>query len=254
MKLLDERMGIRLKTRTHPVLPTGICPLDDFLLGGFRKDSIVHFYGDPGSGKTTFAMQIAGNVIRQGWRGVWVDCNGGFSLKRFGQLLGDPDLLRSLTYVRPKSFQHQTQVIQQIQHLLDRAAIVVVDPLTHFYRAERYQAASQGYFRELIDTQLGILTGITHLRSILTIVVNYATKDQEGHRVPVTAKGFERVERYRLGFSNLQALGGEGNSLKRQVTIERAPEKFSQNRQLEFTITPTGIALEYPTTEGGTPA
>lgn len=245
-------MGIRLKTRTHPVLPTGIAPLDDFLLGGFRKDSIVHFYGDPGSGKTTFAMQVVGNVIKQGWRGLWVDCNGGFSLKRFGQLLGDPDLLRSLTYVRPKSFQHQTQVIQQLQHHLERAAIIVVDPLTHFYRTERYQAASQGYFRELIDTQLGALTGVAHLKNILIIVVNYATRDKNGHRIPLTAKGFERVERYRLSFTNLQAPEEEVEVVRRQVTIERAPEKFSQNRQLEFTIIPAGIALEYPS-EGGPP-
>ncbi|NVM53273.1 MAG: hypothetical protein HWN66_06180 [Candidatus Helarchaeota archaeon] len=69
MKVSGKLPYIKLRTRDRPVIPTGLSTLDQVLLGGFRKDSIVHFYGDPGAGKTTFAMQILANIIGQGWRG-----------------------------------------------------------------------------------------------------------------------------------------------------------------------------------------
>lgn len=241
MKLSDEPFGIRLKPRDHPVVPTQITLLDDVLFGGFRKDSVIHFYGDPGSGKTTFAMQIMANILRTEWRGIWVDCNGAFSLNRFGQVLQAPDLLKSLTLVRPTSFQQQTQVLQQLQYHLDRVGIIIVDPITHFYRAERYREGSQGFFHELITMQLGTLTGIAHLQKIPVIVINYATSTQR-HSRPLVAKGFERVERYRFAFTNRQTQEEEVETIDRQLRIEKAPEQYSRNRNFSFRISTTGIA------------
>jgi len=234
----DRDATIKLRPRDHPIIESGILLLDEYLLGGFRKDSLLHFYGEPGAGKTTFAMQIMAHLIHQGWKGIWVDSNLAFSLDKFVGVLQDRADLKNLIVVQPKSFSQQTQVLQHLKLYLDQVGIIVVDAITYHYRTERFQEASQGYFQELIDGQLGTLIGIAHLQQIPSIVINYATVAQDGTRVPLVARGFERGERYRFYFDNLDH--NEEERVK-CLTVEFAPEKYSQNRVFTFEVGDLGI-------------
>jgi DNA repair protein RadB len=232
-----KRALIKLRPRDHPVIATGIPLLDEVLQGGFRKDSIIHLYGEPGSGKTTFAMHVMAHIMHEGWKGIWVDVNHAFSLDKFAKIVQDAKTLKTLMLVQPTSFQHQTQLIQNIKLYLDRVGIVVVDPITHYYRAERFTEASQGFFQELIDTQLGGLVGIAHMQQIPILVINYATLEQNGAKVPLVARGFQRVERYRFYFCDKNR---EEDHIK-YLTIEYAPEKYAQQQTFAFQITAAGI-------------
>lgn len=51
---------------------TGVPGLDDVLNGGFVKDRVYLIDGDPGSGKTTLALQYLLEGIRKGERGLYV--------------------------------------------------------------------------------------------------------------------------------------------------------------------------------------
>lgn len=51
---------------------TGVPGLDDILNGGFVKDRVYLVDGDPGSGKTTLALQYLLEGIRRGERGLYV--------------------------------------------------------------------------------------------------------------------------------------------------------------------------------------
>ena len=235
----DKATVIKLRPRDHPLIASGIPLLDEYLVGGFRKDSLLHFFGEPGAGKTTFAMQIMTNIMREGWKGIWVDSNAAFSLDKFAGIVGDTSFVKNLIVVQPKSFQHQTQILQNLKFYLDHVGIIVVDAITSHYRAERFAEASQGFFQELIDGQLGTLIGIAHLQKIPIIVINYATVGMDGDQVPLVAAGFQRVERYRFFFENLN--GGEDDPVK-CLTIEFAPEKYSQNRVFTFEVGATGIS------------
>ena len=238
LKAMDDRMKISFKTKQYPTIATGFPLLDQVLLGGFRKGCIIHFYGDPGAGKTSFAMQIMAFIMKQGWGAIWVDCHGGFSMPRFQTILDDQDRLKSLIYVKPRTFQNQTEIVQQLQYHLDRVGIIVVDPFTHFYRAERYREGSQAYFHELVSTQLSTLVGIAHYQKVPVIVVNYGTVNQHGALVPLVEKGFERVEQYRFCFKNDYS---KENLESKWLVIERAPESFTQGRVLHFLLGPSGI-------------
>lgn len=203
LKDLSDTTILRLKSRKVAKLATGVPLLDEILGGGFRKDAFIHCYGKPGSGKSTFALHLVAKVIKAGDRALWVDCNGAFSILRLQALLGDDTaILKNLVLVRPTSFRHQTQILHQIRYHLDRLGLIVVDPITHFYRAERYRESSQGYFQELI-TQLGVLIGFTHLQHIPVLVTNYATVRSNRDHIPLVEKGFARVERYRLYFDTM---------------------------------------------------
>jgi circadian clock protein KaiC len=59
----DERPGI---------VPTGIAGLDNVLLGGFLHGGFYLVQGDPGSGKTTLALQFIQSRIRAGERCLYV--------------------------------------------------------------------------------------------------------------------------------------------------------------------------------------
>lgn len=52
--------------------PSGIAGVDDILAGGLPRDCFYLLQGDPGSGKTTFAMQFLMDGIRRGESGLYI--------------------------------------------------------------------------------------------------------------------------------------------------------------------------------------
>src|SRR5689334_1666136 len=56
----------------HPRVRTGIEGLDDVLNGGLPKDRLFLLTGDPGTGKTTLAMQFLIEGVRNGERSLYV--------------------------------------------------------------------------------------------------------------------------------------------------------------------------------------
>ncbi|MEP7053644.1 MAG: DnaB-like helicase C-terminal domain-containing protein [Actinomycetota bacterium] len=52
--------------------PTGFSPLDRELAGGLRAGELIVVGGAPGLGKTTFALQIARNIVSAGGRAAYV--------------------------------------------------------------------------------------------------------------------------------------------------------------------------------------
>jgi circadian clock protein KaiC len=55
-----------------PQTSTGISGLDNILLGGLPKDRVYLVEGDPGTGKTTLAMQFALEGVRSGGRALYI--------------------------------------------------------------------------------------------------------------------------------------------------------------------------------------
>jgi circadian clock protein KaiC len=57
---------------SNAIIPTGIQGLDDILMGGFIRTGFYLVQGDPGSGKTTIALQFMLNRVRAGERCLYV--------------------------------------------------------------------------------------------------------------------------------------------------------------------------------------
>ncbi|HTV23861.1 MAG TPA: ATPase domain-containing protein [Polyangiaceae bacterium] len=60
------------KTRAPPPIPTHIEGLDEVLMGGFRREGFYLVQGDPGSGKTTLALQFIQGRLQAGERCLYV--------------------------------------------------------------------------------------------------------------------------------------------------------------------------------------
>lgn len=65
-KTIDLDKAIDMPANGIDVIPTGIPSLDEMLGGGLRRGSLTVIASHPGMGKTSFAMQLAGNITAAG--------------------------------------------------------------------------------------------------------------------------------------------------------------------------------------------
>ncbi|CAN7985138.1 unnamed protein product [Ixodes hexagonus] len=75
------------RSRTLEPIPTWIPSIDAVLDGGIVRGKIMEVTGFPGSGKTQFCLQVAASNHLSGNSTVYVDSKGGFTKKRFEQIL-----------------------------------------------------------------------------------------------------------------------------------------------------------------------
>src|SRR4051812_10971746 len=66
-KSMDERRGA-----DQAYISTGVAGLDHILRGGFLREGFYLVQGDPGSGKTTLALQYLMACVRGGERGLYI--------------------------------------------------------------------------------------------------------------------------------------------------------------------------------------
>lgn len=65
-KTIDLDKAIDMPANGIDVIPTGIPSLDEMLGGGLHRGSLTVIASRPGMGKTSFAMQLAGNITAAG--------------------------------------------------------------------------------------------------------------------------------------------------------------------------------------------
>ena len=64
------------------MISTGLQKLDKFLSGGIPKNVIVDVFGENGTGKTLFLLQLSINSIKNGGNVLYLDTTGGFRPER----------------------------------------------------------------------------------------------------------------------------------------------------------------------------
>src|SRR5580693_9661345 len=67
-----RRIHVALAAMSVELFATGIAGLDDILGGGLARNHLYLIEGDPGTGKTTIAMQFLMEGVRQGQKGLYV--------------------------------------------------------------------------------------------------------------------------------------------------------------------------------------
>ncbi len=62
--------------KAQPRAPSGIAGFDELIEGGFLPSAIIYLLGEPGTGKTTFAMQFLMEGARRGEKGIYFSAVG----------------------------------------------------------------------------------------------------------------------------------------------------------------------------------
>jgi DNA repair protein RadB len=120
-------------------LPTGIPSVDRLLGGGLETDSLTEIYGEGGSGKTLFCLDVAHRVARENRWVFYIDTEG-VSVDRLRALAGAEleRLLKRFLLSTPSNLEEQGRAVATACALAREGkrpvGLIVVDSGTAYYR------------------------------------------------------------------------------------------------------------------------
>lgn len=155
---------------------TGCECIDGNIGGGIAPQTVTLIYGEPETGKTTLAIQCAVNCALQNGKVLYVDCDGTFATQRLAQISADKfeQVAEKVNLIRPKNFNEQTAVLDNIQNYTERNfGLIVVDTLTSLYGAEVAGRSGKAFNvnREL-NRQLANLAQTAKVRKIPVVITS----------------------------------------------------------------------------------
>jgi DNA repair protein RadA/Sms len=149
-------------------LPTGLAELDHVLGGGVLPGVVVLVGGDPGIGKSTLLLQIAGHMSHAGYSVLYI--SGEESAKQTRLRADRVSALSDRLLILPDT--SLERILDQIEQL--RPQIVVVDSVQTL-SSEQLQAGA-GSISQVREVT-GRLVEIAKTHSIATFLVGHVTKD-----------------------------------------------------------------------------
>lgn len=211
--------------------------LDAQLLGGVPTGELTLVYGEPGSGKTTLALSAAAQLLRldPAARVVYVDSDSKFTPTRLTQIMHTDEPLKRLSYIRPATFEEQSEALDRLPEQLQQGDLAVVDSVTGLYRVETGDTQKTFAENKELNRQLGLLREVaasTRAAFILTGQVRSVIDS------PVPA--VEPVAQRLLRFWSDKVIKVENTATPgvKQATVEKPPEMRGATR---FRITQGGL-------------
>jgi DNA repair protein RadB len=218
-------------------LSTGIASVDRLLGGGLETDALTEIYGEGGSGKTIFCLDLAARVARAGRWAFYVDTEG-LSLERLRAESGDAldRVLARLLVSAPKDLDEQGRAVDAACALArDRrrdAGLIVLDSATHYYRLS-LASPEEDDAREALAVEIADLVSTARDRGIAAVLTNQVWRNtRDGQLEPLGGSFLNHAAKTILRFER-----GPG-PVRRVVLVKHRsrPEGVA-----EFRITSAGL-------------
>jgi RecA/RadA recombinase len=222
-------------------ISTGCSAIDKSLDGGFPVKSVGLIYGEAETGKTTLAMQCAVSCARQGYKTLFVDCDGTFSTNRLSQVAGTrlKEVAELVILMRPKNFQEQTAVVDHLtEYLTESFGLVVFDTFTSLYRLRVAESPKKTFeFNRELNRQIALLVQTAKTLGIVLLVTSQVHSVFNDVNVSI-----EPVATRVLKFwaDTIVALKPTENSRVVRAVLEKSPVK-AQFSEWHLKIEETGI-------------
>jgi len=163
-------------------ISTGSYDFNKWLYGGYEKDIITMIAGPPGSGKTNFCVLTACSQAKKGNKIIFIDTEGGFSVDRFRQIVGDTyeEVLKNVLLLKPTNFEEQKKSFTQLLNGIkkEHVSLIVIDGMATLYRLELGEASkskNEYKVKELnwkVAQQMRILSEISRKQNIPVVITN----------------------------------------------------------------------------------
>lgn len=163
-------------------ISAGSFDINKWLYGGYEEDIITMIAGSAGSGKTNFVLLAACSQAKKGNKVIFVDTEGGFSVDRIKQFVGDEyeKILENIFLLEPTSFEEQKKCFLKLldQVKKEHVSLIIIDGMAMLYRLELGDAVKSGdsenikkINREIVK-QMRVLSEIARKQKIPVIITN----------------------------------------------------------------------------------
>jgi len=163
-------------------ISTGSFDLNDWLGGGYEAGVVTMIVGPAGSGKSNFSILAACSQAREK-KVIFVDTEGGFSVERVLQIVGEKNkekILGNIYLLNPTNFLEQRQDFEKLRKYLknEEVGLIVVDSISMLYRLELGEAVSSENKEKITEVnrdvakQMRTLVEISRKRNIPVLITN----------------------------------------------------------------------------------
>jgi DNA repair protein RadB len=218
-------------------LSTGIASVDRLLGGGLETDSVTETYGEGGSGKTLFCLDVALRVAREGRWVFYIDTEG-VSVDRLRALAGADleRILKRFLLSTPKDLDEQTAAVRTACALAREGrrpvGLLVVDSATAYYRLS-LSAPTEDDARQALSLEISDLV-LTALRAhVPVLITNQVWRSiRDGTLEPVGGSFLNHAAKTILFFERLPGA-------RRRVVLKKHRDR--PEGSAEFRITDSGL-------------
>jgi DNA repair protein RadA len=181
----ETGLEVAERRKTVNKILTGSKAFDELMGGGIETQSITEFYGEFGSCKTQFAMQLAVNVQRPEEQGglnghaLYIDTENTFRPERITQMANamgmDPqEALKKIHVARAFNSNHQMLLAERAIEICRDfpVKLIVVDSLTAHFRAEFVGRGTLADRQQKLNRHMHDLQRLGGIQNAAVVVTN----------------------------------------------------------------------------------
>ena len=181
----ETGLEVAERRKTVNKIGTGSKAFDELMGGGIETQSITEFYGEFGSCKTQFGMQLAVNVQRSEAEGglnghaLYIDTENTFRPERITQMakaMGmDPsEVLKKIHVARAVNSNHQMLLAERATEICRQfpVKLIVVDSLTAHFRAEFVGRGTLADRQQKLNRHMHDLQRLAGINNAACVVTN----------------------------------------------------------------------------------
>jgi len=217
--------------------PTGIASVDRLLGGGLESDSVTEIYGEGGSGKTLFCLEVALRVALENRWVFYIDTEG-VSVDRLRAIAGEnlDRVLKRWLLTTPKNLAEQGKAVATACALAREGTrpvgLIVVDSGTFFYRLS-LSGPDEDDARQSLSLAVADLVSAALRAPVPVLFTNQVWRSmREGTLEPLGGSFLNHAAKTILRFDRL-------SGPRRRVVLVK--HRSLPEGAAEFTIGPTGL-------------
>jgi len=217
--------------------PTGIASVDRLLGGGLESDSVTEIYGEGGSGKTLFCLEVALRVALENRWVFYIDTEG-VSVDRLRAIAGEnlDRVLKRWLLTTPRNLAEQGKAVATACALAREGTrpvgLIVVDSGTFFYRLS-LSGPDEDDARQSLSLAVADLVSAALRAPVPVLFTNQVWRSmREGTLEPLGGSFLNHAAKTILRFDRL-------SGPRRRVVLVK--HRSLPEGAAEFTIGPTGL-------------
>ena len=192
---------------------TGYDNFDEMLNGGLARGDCIELYGREGSGKTSFALQIIGNMVRKYKLSVlYIDQEHALDIDWATQLIGEKEI-KSVNIVQPDFLEQMAEAIKES----------ILSEVVDFIVVDTWGSAIPS---KIFEGDMGDLGGIGLKARVEGQILNQLTPVIAKSKIPVLVLNQMRTKKAGKNFIDDSAGGWVMRHLMKQRVFFHSPKKI----------------------------